>query len=132
MFDKPQKRVLVVDDDQITIVRVSRALEAAGFLVDAASDGTEAIELIRAIDYDVVLLDLLMPRLDGFGVLRFMSEERPDLRSRTIVVTALLDESSGDANLAGTYGIIRKPIDDRKLPAYVRECAAQPAWRWGT
>ncbi|MHB0970010.1 MAG: response regulator [Thermoanaerobaculia bacterium] len=125
-------RVLVVDDDQITIVRVTRLLESEGYRVDAASDGNEAIAKLRDAEYAVVLLDLLMPSLDGFGVLQFMSAERPDLRARTIIVTAMPDESTADPKLAGTFGVMRKPIDNARLPACVRECATQPARRWGT
>jgi CheY-like chemotaxis protein len=124
-------RVLVVDDDQITIVRVTRLLESEGYQVDAASDGNEAIAKLRVAEYAVVLLDLLMPSLDGFGVLQYMSAERPDLRARTIIVTAMPDESTADPKLAGTFGVMRKPIDNR-LPACVRECAMQPVWRWDT
>lgn len=128
--DRP--RILVVDDDQITIVRVMRLLETEGYRVDSASDGNEAIAKLRVTEYACVLLDLLMPSLDGFGVLQFMSAERPDLRARTIIVTAMPDESTSDPKLAGTFGVMRKPIDNTRLPARVRECAMQPAWRWGT
>jgi len=59
---------LVVDDDAAIRILISRILSRHGFRVDAAADGAEAIEELLQHDYALVTLDLMMPRIDGYGV----------------------------------------------------------------
>jgi DNA-binding response OmpR family regulator len=82
------KRALVIDDDASIRILITRILARYEFSVDAAADGGEGIELMRDNDYDVIVLDLMMPRIDGFGVLKFLSEHDPDKLQRVIVMTA--------------------------------------------
>jgi two-component system, OmpR family, response regulator MprA len=84
--DRP--RVLVADDDIAIRILISRILERNGFDVDLVPDGAEAIGKILQNDYAVIVLDLMMPRLDGFSVANFLKERRPDLLERIIVTTA--------------------------------------------
>lgn len=63
------QRVLVVDDDPPIRAMVKKALERHGFVVDTASDGVEALAKLEQGAYGLLVLDLMMPRLDGFGVL---------------------------------------------------------------
>ena len=72
-------RILVVEDEPRILAFVARGLEAEGFAVDAAGDGAEALEHARRSRPDFVVLDLLLPRLDGLTVLRELKRERPDL-----------------------------------------------------
>jgi len=116
-------RVLVVDDDEITLSLVSFRMQKEGIAVDLARDGVTAIEKLRHIDYGVILLDILMPRLDGFGVLQFIHEDRPHLRHQVIIMTALADQHS--PSIDGTFRTIDKPLDYGRLVKAVRECLAQ-------
>src|SRR5438105_4649873 len=75
MSTQLQKRVLVVDDDASTCELLSVVLEQRGLQVDVASDGQQALDLLRETSYAVVLLDLIMPVLDGFAVLDRMDKE---------------------------------------------------------
>lgn len=63
-------RLLLVDDEARLTNALSRGLGADGFAVDVAADGQQALELAQAVDYDAVLLDLMLPRLSGYDVLR--------------------------------------------------------------
>ena len=115
-------RVLAVDDDAATLAFVSGVLERDGFVVDTACDGMDAIRKLGLHDYAAVVLDILMPRLDGFGVLSYISDRDPSLRQRIIVATALGDPKLGAPMIEGIHGFIMKPIHPLKLTSTVRSC----------
>lgn len=73
-------RLLVVDDEVRIVSFVSRALSAEGFTVDGAYDGKRGLELARSGIYDLMVLDLLLPGMDGVSVLKSIIETRPDQR----------------------------------------------------
>jgi CheY-like chemotaxis protein len=79
---------LVADDDAAIRILVTRILERHGYHVDAARDGAEAIEKLLQRDYCVIALDLMMPRIDGVGVVKYLSEHMPDKLQRVVVMTA--------------------------------------------
>lgn len=81
-------RALVVDDDAAIRILVTRILSREGFTVDVARDGAEAIEKVLADPYDVIALDLMMPRLDGVAVIRYLVEHLPERLRNVIVMTA--------------------------------------------
>lgn len=101
-----------------TLVR--RVLERAGYVVETAVDGCEAIEKIAAGDFDGVILDIMMPRLDGFEVVRILREQGSDLLGHTLVLTAShlkhLDE-------LGVFDVVQKPFDIDHLLERTRACA---------
>ena len=82
------KKVLIVDDDDAIRTMVERVLKREHFEVEIARDGFEAIEKLTRNDYATILLDLMMPRVDGHGVLRFLEQERQVDRPSVIVMTA--------------------------------------------
>ena len=67
-------RVLVVDDEKLIVKGIRFSLEQDGFEVDCAYDGEEAIELAKKTEYDIVLLDVMLPKHDGFEVCRAIRE----------------------------------------------------------
>src|SRR6266699_758623 len=81
-------RVLVVDDDESIRLLIHRLLARSGFAVETASDGGVALDMISKDGYDALVLDLMMPHIDGFTVLRQLIETNPELVSRTVVATA--------------------------------------------
>ncbi|MGN6183222.1 MAG: response regulator [Thermoanaerobaculia bacterium] len=87
MSEKPL--VLLADDNEATCTLITAILQNE-FLVETAHDGMEAIEKLKSRQYAAVLLDLLMPVTDGYAVLDFLSQDRPELLSRVLVVTASL------------------------------------------
>src|SRR5436309_2218551 len=82
-MDKP--RALVVDDDEPIRALLVNLVEHLDFAVDSARDGAEAIARLDDDGYDVILLDLMMPRVDGWAVLDHMSLAEPDRLRHTIV-----------------------------------------------
>jgi CheY-like chemotaxis protein len=116
--------VLLADDNEATCTLIT-ALLRHDFHVDVATDGREAIDRLRTRRYQAVLLDLRMPIVDGFAVLDFLKEHRPEALPNVLVVTAAL--SSGELERANAYGvcaIVTKPFDVETLRARVKECAA--------
>ena len=84
----PQGHLLVVDDDPQVVDLVRQLLEGESYAVAAAMDGQEALEALAKQRPDVILLDLLMPRLDGFGVLEYLRQESHTRDLPVIVLTA--------------------------------------------
>ena len=110
-----ERRALVVDDDAGVRILVSRILTRHGFLVDAVRDGAEAIEKLLENDYALVTLDLMMPRVDGFGVVKYLTDHQPDTLARVIVMSAfgsrVLDKVPPGVRF------IEKPFDIERLLA---------------
>jgi CheY-like chemotaxis protein len=118
-----QKRVLVVDDDPAIRQLLVRVLQRQSLTVDEARDGCEALALINEHQYAVVLLDLIMPVLDGFGVLAAL--DGPGVASPPVVLVITGAERSELAGLDArrVHGIMRKPFDPEELAAVVLACA---------
>ena len=84
-----RKRALVVDDDDPIRNMLTKVVERQDFEVDTAKDGAEAIEKIHEDGYALIVLDLMMPRVDGYGVLRYMQEHHPAKLACTIIASAV-------------------------------------------
>jgi len=72
MMATAQGKILVVDDNRMNRITLSRSLEQQGHVVNLAEDGHRAIELLRSDEFDVVLLDIIMPEMDGYQVLEMI------------------------------------------------------------
>lgn len=119
-------RILVVEDEPRIASFLVRALVAEGFRVDTAADGPRGIELARSGGYELVVLDLLLPGLDGFSVLRRIMEHRPD--QRVLVLSAISDVESRVRCLElGAADYLSKPFALAELVARVRARLRQPA-----
>lgn len=103
-------KVLVVDDEPAIRALVAKILERAGYPVDTARDGAEAIEKLNQSRYAVLVLDLMMPNIDGYGLIEYL-KERGGPRPAIIVVSA--GDSAAFRQLDGTvvHSILRKPFD---------------------
>jgi CheY-like chemotaxis protein len=124
--------VLVADDNEATCTLITALLQRE-FAVDVASDGAEAIEKLKSRQYSAILLDLLMPVVDGYGVLDHLRAERPELLRRVLVVTASL--SQREMNRVRDYDIcavIGKPFEVETLFSAVQQCAGTPAPQFRT
>ena len=116
------QRVLVADDDQSIRQLVSTIVKRENFDVDAASDGLEAIECLKQHQYAVVLLDLMMPRLDGFGVIQWLKEHPPSIKPIILVITAYADQRFKEVDSEIVAGVLRKPFEVAELGDLVRSC----------
>jgi CheY-like chemotaxis protein len=117
--------LLVVDDDVDTCRNLSDILTDLGYRVDTAHDGLTALELVRRNPYDVALLDLKMPGMDGLTLYR----EIKKLRAGTvaIIVTAYASSTTAaEALTAGAWQVLPKPVDLPRLLPLVDEALGQP------
>jgi CheY-like chemotaxis protein len=106
----PKGRVLVVDDEPAIRALVTKIVERAGYPVVSARDGAEAIEKLDSDDYAVVVLDLMMPNVDGYGLIEYIkasSRRRPAIIVISAGDTAALRRLDG----AVVHSILRKPFD---------------------
>ncbi len=108
----PQRfKILIVDDEAaLTTLLKEELQEARNFDVDLAFDGADAINLIQKLLYDVVLLDMKMPRVDGTEVLKFIQEHSPS--SQVIILSQYADiKMAVETTKLGAYEVLGKPYD---------------------
>jgi signal transduction histidine kinase len=90
-MSEAQGRILVVDDNRMNRIKLSRGLEQYGHTVELAEHGQQALEMLATQETDVVLLDIMMPGMDGYEVLERVKAD-PDLRDIPVIVISALDE----------------------------------------
>jgi CheY-like chemotaxis protein len=115
-------RVLVADDDDAILLLVGRMLRHGGFETVGVTDGHYAIEQLDAGPFDAVVLDLMMPRVDGFGVLTHIIETQPRMTEKTVVMTAF-PKAAAKERLHHLCCVLSKPFEMNELVQLVRECA---------
>ncbi|MFC5401336.1 response regulator [Cohnella soli] len=109
-------KLLLVEDNEINQIVVIEMIKLAGFGVDVANNGLEAIEMIKAKKYDVVLMDLQMPLMDGYEAARTIRELDPQNDTPIIAMTAdAMEDTKRKALEAGMQGYLTKPIDLKQL-----------------
>jgi DNA-binding NtrC family response regulator len=118
-----QPRALIIDDDDPIRTMLSMIVRRQGISVDTARDGNEAIENLDRDGYSVVLLDLMMPRVDGYAVLDHMREHQPELLNCTILATAVPTQNLNMNVQDEVFMVHTKPFDMQQLIADVRRCA---------
>jgi two-component system, NtrC family, response regulator HydG len=117
--------ILVVDDEVDTCRNLSDILTDLGYKVDVAHDGFSALELVRKKPYDVALLDLKMPGMDGLTLYREIKKMRAG--TVAIVVTAYAGgNTTADALAAGAWHVLPKPVEFPRLLGLVEEALGQP------
>jgi DNA-binding response OmpR family regulator len=117
--------ILVVDDEVDTCRNLSDILTDLGYHVDVAHDGLSALELVRRHNYDVALLDLKMPGMDGLTLYREIKKLRGG--TVTLIVSAYASaDTTEQALAAGAWQVLPKPIDFPRLLKLVDEAVGQP------
>jgi adenylate cyclase len=113
--------ILVVDDDRVNRILLARTLEALGHRVMTASDGREALDLLEVHEPDVVLLDILMPVMDGMTVLERMKRD-PALRDMPVIMISALEDLDSVVRCIelGAEDYLPKPFDAVLLRARIR------------
>ncbi|PWB82595.1 MAG: response regulator [Methylocystaceae bacterium] len=119
------KTILTVDDSRTMREMLLLALSDAGFSVVQAEDGVHGLQVLESETPDVIVTDINMPRLDGFG---FIEGVRRHERHRAVPILVLTTESDGEkkdrARRAGATGWIVKPFNPAKLVDAIRRVAA--------
>ena len=106
----PQSRVLVVDDEPAIRALVAKIVERAGHPVDTARDGADAIAMMDQTDYAVIVLDLMMPNIDGNGLIEHL-KAREGAKPAVIVISAGDSGALRQLDGAMVHSILRKPFD---------------------
>ncbi|MEW6060753.1 MAG: response regulator [Bacteroidota bacterium] len=102
--------LLVVDDEDALRNVLSSELQSEGYSVMSAADGDEAIATLQQKSFDLVLLDIKMPRVDGFEVLKFIKEKYP--KTKVIMLTGFADlKNAIESKKLGAEDFVSKPYD---------------------
>lgn len=118
-------KLLIVDDEVDTCENLSDILTDHGYAVDIAHDGPTALKLVEQSGYDVALLDLRMPGMDGLELYRQV--KRISAGTVAIVVSAYAGSDTARSILAaGAWRIVRKPVDIKALQGLIREAISDP------
>ena len=121
-----RKRLLVVDDDRMTRMLIPALLAERHWDIQQASDGSEAIERVASRDYDVIVLDLLMPNVNGFEVIEHLRQRHPALLPKTIVLSGLAGQKqAAEIREDEIFKIMRKPFRMRDLVNVILLCAGE-------
>ncbi len=119
-----QSRALVVDDDDPIRTLLATVVAHQGYVVETASDGEQAIQRLNADGFSLVLLDLMMPRVDGYAVLQHIRQSKPELLRCTIIASAVPEEEILHRVADPVFKIHVKPFDMPRLIEDIRSCRA--------
>jgi adenylate cyclase len=116
----PAGTILIADDNRVNQLLLGRGLEHEGHTIAFAEHGGEALELLRGQRFDLMLLDVLMPELDGYGVLEELQQD-PHLRDIPVIVTSALDELDSVVRCLemGAEDYLTKPVNPVLLNARI-------------
>lgn len=114
--------VLIVDDDHAIRQLLSTLIKREGLSVDIAADGVEAIEKLRDHRYTIILLDLMMPRMDGFSVIENLARNLPQPKPIVFIISAYADQSFRRVDPSVVAGVIHKPFDIVELGMLIKHC----------
>ena len=118
----PSRRILIVEDEPNSVESLRFILEQAGFFVDIVADGRSALDRLREGDFQAVVLDVMLPGMNGFDVLRSI---RADGRTRETPVIVLTAKGQANdrktAEAIGASAFITKPFSNAEVVERVRE-----------
>ena len=115
------RKILLVDDEAILVETIAYNLEQAGYQVATASDGASALEAVRSETPDLIILDIMLPEMDGLEVCRLLRREKNTSTIPIMMLTAKTDEIDKVVGLeVGADDYVTKPFGRRELLARVR------------
>ena len=114
--------VLIVEDDPAIRRLVKTVLQREGYRVDVAGDGVEAVLKLGVVEFDVIVLDLMMPNLDGFSLMNTLAENDPSRLQKVIVTSAASPSIIRDRMRGTPFDLLTKPFDIAQLADRVARC----------
>jgi DNA-binding NtrC family response regulator len=108
------ERVLIVEDDQAARVGLEQLVTSWGFAAESATDGVDALAKVTTFRPAIVISDLVMPRLDGIGLLRALREQGADVTTLLLTAQGTV-ETAVEAMKEGAYDYVTKPVDIPRL-----------------
>lgn len=118
--DDAPRRVLIADDDPSIRRLLETLIRREQIGVDSASDGSEAIALLEKNEYGVILLDLMMPNVNGFGVIEWLRANPRQEKAVVFVISAYADEAIRQVDTSIVAGVIHKPFDVSDVASLIR------------
>jgi len=116
------KRILIVDDEKFFIEPVKRLLETQGYTIDVANDGISGLALARENQPDLIMLDLMLPGMNGYQVCRLLKFEEKLKDTPVIIVTAKDSERDREvAEQSGAALYLVKPLNYQTFPGQIEE-----------
>ena len=112
-------KLLLVEDEKLLSKNIAKGLTLLGYAVDCAYDGEEALALYGLNDYDLMILDLNLPKLDGMEVLRLIREKNADFRILILSARNTLEDKISGLD-EGSNDYLTKPFEFRELEARIR------------
>lgn len=116
----PRYRALIADDDPTTRYLLADVLRRHQIAFDEVANGADAVKLLKSNDYGLVFLDLLMPRVDGWGVIDFLRSRRSARSPRLFVVTGVQNQKLSVADQDIVSGLLYKPLDLGEIEKLLR------------
>ncbi|GLX01470.1 response regulator [Microtetraspora sp. NBRC 16547] len=117
-------RVLVVDDDEVIRQLIAVNLTLEGFEVETAHDGQDCLDRVHEVDPDIITLDVMMPRLDGWETATRLRTDRSTSHIKVVLITARAQEDDRRRGLGiGVDAYLTKPFDPAELIDVVRDLA---------
>jgi PleD family two-component response regulator len=114
-------QIMVVDDDQDTVAILARHLQREGFVAIEANSGAQCLKLVHENEVDVILLDLMMPDMDGFAVVKALRDDPETAEIPVIMITARDDlDARAEGMRLGVSDFLAKPVFRRQLASRVR------------
>src|SRR5437667_8396934 len=108
------ERVLIVEDEPAARLGLEQLVKSWGFVAESASDGEEALEKVTSFRPAIVITDLIMPRMDGLGLLRALQQQGADVTTLLLTAQGTV-ETAVEAMKEGAYDYLTKPVDIQRL-----------------
>ena len=122
----PRKKILLVDDSSTSLLLARMILQTMAYDVVTARDGVEGLERARQVQPDLILLDVMMPRMDGIEACKRLREDPLTAEIPIIMVTTRGEEGIAEASYAyGCNEFVTKPVDAAELVAKVQNCLGE-------
>ncbi len=120
------RTVLIIEDEKLIIVSTQMVLESVGFQVESATDGEEGIKKAKEVKPDLILLDIMMPGIDGWETLKRLKRD-PDTQAIPVVIFTAREHARGHQKSAemGAAGYFRKPFEPDELIELVEKHVGQ-------
>ena len=115
-----EQRILLVDDDSQIVKVCTEALQVSGFVVESSLNGREAIALLKEKEFDLLIVDLMLPDIDGFEILRIAGEHAPST-ARIIITGYGTMERAIESIGVGAQGFVEKPFTPGDLIVAVQD-----------
>ncbi|MBI3322548.1 MAG: response regulator [Candidatus Omnitrophica bacterium] len=127
-MDAKKRRILLVDDEPSILKMVSKRLEVAGFEVMVAMDGEEGLEKAKSLGPDVVILDLMLPKLNGYEVCAALKADPRHSKLPIILLSARVQDQDEKSGLGcGADAYMRKPFNSQDLVEQINTLSRRAA-----